>query len=186
MTARWLVAKKTKLRRAYMKRPKPMPAHGWAKPYRDSVNSIGRAAIADQKLKELVDLVHTRHKFTCLHPNEQHEVWEKIRVLEKYLQNNAFVPPVHGATQPMRERVRTLHKLWQSERSQGLEAFNRVGIYAGKFSSLDMYWSGTKFFFLKKDLLEKTATRSVVYSSRELAMFARHTDTIHWEEWMEL
>jgi hypothetical protein len=186
MTARWLQAKKTKLRRAYLKRAKPMPAHGWAKPYRDSVNSIGRAAIADQKLKELLNLVNTRHKFIRLHPTEQSEVWKKIRVLEKYLQNNAFNPPVRGATQPMRERTEAIHKLWQGDRSQGLEAFNRIKIYAGKMSSMDMFWSGTKFFFLRKDLIKNIATRSVVYPSRERAMFAYEQGAIDWTEIMDL
>lgn len=137
MSARWIEAKKTKLRRAYMKRAKPMPAHNWSKPYREAVKS------------------------TAL---------------------GIPLPQIMGATEPMRERT----KLWHSDRMQGVSDYLSINIQAGKYSRLDMYFSGNEFFFLKVNKVTNRVVKSVVYRGRDRAMFAYQTGTIDWIEATEV
>lgn len=86
--------------------------------------------------------------------------------------------------QPLLDINNRLRVLCQSDFRQYIRTYNRV-VYPYPKHECYLYFSGQEFFFVKISVVDKTVERSVVYTTKQLAITYMTCKKVVWVEFTE-
>lgn len=92
------------------------------------------------------------------------------------------------STSQLRDRLTVAHEDWQSLRRQGKTEFHRIVLSDTKdtkgrtWYSLELYFSGRRWFFFEENLRTGWQSISIEYRDRGYAMLRYNSDDIDWAE----
>lgn len=171
MAARWLQAKKTKMRRAYLKRPRSFGPNSIAlAEYQERGRSVS---------SPFLDRLFPGKKITQADVDKAAKMRHQWVLPSKGVQKHELQDPVPP---PIRMLImRAEHTLHQSEFFQRIHTWNNVTMVESAKFVIQMFFSGNSFRFREINFKEGRASISIVYKSRDLAMLA-YNNRITWKE----
>ena len=171
MAARWLLAKKTKMRRAYLKRPRTLGPN--------------KEALAEYQARGKSVYDPFLERLFPPKPITQADVDKAAKVTRQWVMPARGVQK-HELQDPVPPPIRMLimraeHSLHQSEFFQRFHTWSNVTMVESAKFVIQMFFSGNSFRFREINFKDGKASISIVYPSRELAMLA-YNNRITWKE----
>lgn len=159
MVARWIQAKKTKMRRAYLKRK---VSHGG--PHKE-----GMAELYYNKAKSIGS---DTNRLNYLYPGTINQ-----RPTDPWLE-----------TRETEKRVQDEETMWQSAWWHGYNQWYQVTLLDARTQFIQLVFSGNRFIILKWDWVRKEVKRSITYNSHRRAInaYGCACDDVAWSEVLPL
>lgn len=110
---------------------------------------------------------------------------DAARMQEYYARIHSFdqaLPETIGLTEPMKEMKRFELTKRYSEFIKGVPRELHINFLADDNARLDLFFSGTQFFWVEVNYKERYWRRSAIYGSKKLAITFMELDKITWVE----
>lgn len=105
------------------------------------------------------------------------EYHERVRA-ESWAQS---VPVTKGISIERYAVTKKMEQMWQGMRHQGIQNYRHITLIEVAHIKLKMFFGLDRYFFVQENTMKKEVKKSIIYKSRERAMFVYKTNRIMWD-----